>query len=289
MDYDFKSGIDSFRFVINKSVFLKFMRKLELNTNLRAIERNKTISDYAKYKFKNEAPLLMPKWSEFKMRYINFKRNNKSLTNAMVVIENSNTLNELCRKNKRPFGYYVMVVFAGLYQPQREVFKKTYDVLGKFLKRFKTYQFDLANDFKSDNQAGAKMKRFFKERLKRYSNNFMSYKTTLYANYCRTGRFYGLNKVCFYDKYKKESEHHNLKLDDSLKGWHRLELTFTLKSKFIDKIENKDFMDYVYVMDDIANLISEGACPFGVNIDILKEQVNFFKDNRRALSFTKSA
>ncbi|QCD44433.1 hypothetical protein [Campylobacter mucosalis] len=289
MDYDFKSGIDSYRFIISKSVFLKFMRKLELNTNLRGIERNKSISDYAGYKFKNEKPLFMPKGNDFKMRYINFKRGNKSLTNAMIVIENSNTLNELCKKRKKPFGYYVYVVFAGLYQPSREVFKKTYGILGKFLRRFKTYTIDYAVDFKCDTQAGSSMKKFFANRLKRYSNNIISCKTTLYANECRSGRFYGLAKVCFYDKYEKQTAYHKQNLDESLKGWHRLELTFTLKSKFLNKIENQSYMEYVAVMDDIANLISDGACPFGVGIDVLMEQVNFFKDNRRALSFTKSA
>lgn len=286
--FDFSSGIDTYRFIIAKDSFLKFMRKLELNTQLRAISRNKTIKDYVDYKFKNQAPLIMPLGCEFKIRYINFKRGNKSLTNSMIVIENSNDLNELCKKRKKPYGYYVKVVFAGLFQPSREVYKKTYSILSKFLRRYKSYEWDLAVDFKSDTKAGAGAKEWFKQRVKRFSNKIISYKSTLYANDCRE-LFYGLKKICFYDKYEKQKEYHKQKLDESLKGWHRLELTFRLNSKFIEHIQNESLIEYIQVLDEIANRLSDNAYPLGVDLRFLGKQVNFLKDNRRALSFTKSA
>ncbi|MCD8212604.1 MAG: hypothetical protein LUC34_00850 [Campylobacter sp.] len=150
---EFSSGIDSYRFLLPKSTFLKFMRKIELNTKLRAVSRNKAVKAYADDKFKGQKPLIMPIGKEFKIRYVSFKRGITSLTNSMIVVENSNKLNDLCKKRKKPYGYYVMVVFAGLYQPSREVFKQTYKILSKFLRRFKPFEFDLASDIKSDTQA----------------------------------------------------------------------------------------------------------------------------------------
>ena len=42
------------------------MRKIELNTKLRSINRNKAITTYVKDKFKADKPLIMPVGNEFK-------------------------------------------------------------------------------------------------------------------------------------------------------------------------------------------------------------------------------
>ena len=288
---DFSTGIDAYRFILSKSSFLKFMKKIELNTKLRNINRNKAITTYVKEKYKKDKPdepLLLPDDVKYKIRYVSFKRGVTSLTNSMIVIENSNELNDLCKKRKKPYGYYIKVVFAGLYQPSREVFKETYKVLSKFLRRFKPYEFDIAHDFKCDEQAGSSSKEWFAKRFTRFGGKFISYKTTIYENECYE-RFYGLKKICFYDKFEKQTNYHHQKLDESLKGWHRLELTFKLKDKFIDHAEYDRLAEYVAVMDEMINRLTGNAYPYGVDIGVLGEQVAFIKDNRRHLSFTKSA
>ena len=267
------------------------MRKIELSTKLRSINRNKAITTYVKDKFKADKPdepLLLPEGVKYKIRYVSFKKGVTSLTNSMIVIENSNELNDLCKKRKKPYGYYIKVVFAGLYQPSREVFKETYKVLSKFLRRFKPYEWDIAHDFKCDEHAGASSKEWLKKRLDRFGDKFISYKSTIYANACYE-RFYGLKKICFYDKFEKQTNYHHQKLDESLSGWHRLELTFKLKDKFIDHAEYDRLAEYVAVMDEMINRITGNAYPYGVDIGVLGEQVEFIKDNRRHLSFTKSA
>ena len=42
-------------------------------------------------------------------------------------------------------------------------------------------------------------------------------------------------------------------------------------------------------MDEMINRLTGNAYPYGVDIGVLGEQVAFIKDNRRHLSFTKSA
>ncbi|MGP1484865.1 MAG: hypothetical protein ACTTJC_02000 [Campylobacter sp.] len=278
----FSCGIDSYRFLLPKSTFLKFMRKIELTSKLRLVTRNQQIKEYVDYKFKNDKTIFT------KIRYVNFKKGNRSLTNSMIVIENSESLNNLCKKRKKPYGYYVNVVFAGLYQPSREVFKETYRVLSKFVRRFKTYEFDVAKDFKSDVKAGFKNKEWFQRRVRRFGTDCISCNTTLYANKCQE-RFFGLQKICFYDKFGKQTKYHKQHLDEEFKDWHRVELTFRLKKKFLDRIENDRIMDYVAIMDEITNNLTDGAFPFGVDIEVLQAQTAFLKDNRRALFFTKSA
>ncbi|CAD7289554.1 hypothetical protein LMG7974_01631 [Campylobacter majalis] len=286
---EYSTGIDAMRFIMPKATFLKFIKKIELSSKLRAVSRNKKVKGYISDKFKNYKPLIMPKGHEYKVRYMSFKRGVDSLTNTMLVVENSNELNDLCRKRKKPFGYFVKVEFVGLYQPSREVYKKTYEILAKFLKRFKCDSFDLATDIDSDRQSGAKNKEWFSRLLRPFGGDVRSYSTSLYLNKCRKERFYNLSKVCFYDKFKKMSVCHRQKIDSKYQKWHRIELTFKLKAKFRKAWEHEGINEYIQIMDEISNRLSDGMYPFGVDLKILKNQVAFFKDNRRALSFTKSA
>lgn len=88
---NFSTGIDAYRFILSKSSFLKFMRKIELSTKLRSINRNKAITTYVKDKFKADKPdepLLLPEGVKYKIRYVSFKKGVTSLTNSMIVIEN---------------------------------------------------------------------------------------------------------------------------------------------------------------------------------------------------------
>ena len=144
----YSTGIDSYRFVIPKSVALGFLKKLELYTKLRATTRNKQVQSYCKDKFKSlkSESAKYP----FKVRYINLKRSVKSLSNTILFLENSKELHEIARKNKKKLDYYVMIIFAGLHQPSKDIESSVFKTLAKFVRRFKTYSFDLAYDFDSE-------------------------------------------------------------------------------------------------------------------------------------------
>lgn len=205
------AGIDSVRFVMPKQSLNGFLKKLEILNRLRLISRNKALKEYAEYKFKgaNKPLFNADEKHPFKIRYISFKRGVKSLTNTMLVVENSTELNDLCKKRKKQFGYYVYVVFAGLFQPSRDIYKKTYQILGKFLRRFKPYSWDIAVDFKDEETIGYKSKTRFKEAVKDYGEDVISYKTSLYANRgLKNGKFYSVDKILLYDKYNKQVNYH---------------------------------------------------------------------------------
>ena len=191
----------------------------------------------------------------------------------MIVIENSNELNDLCKKRKKALGYYVMIVFAGLFQPSRELYKETYRILGKFLRRFKPFSFDLAADFEKGEKVSYAFKNQFKDAVTEQADGgIIAYKSSIYANACKGDKYYGLNKILLYDKFK---------------DWRRLELTFKLKSKFLSFIKNENYMECVEVLDEIVNKLT-GDYPFGVNIDTFREQIAFFKDMRRRINLKRT-
>ncbi|AQW82875.1 hypothetical protein [Campylobacter pinnipediorum] len=294
IDYEFSSGIDSYEFILPKKTLMSFLKKLELIKKLRLVSRNKSVKEYADYKYKSKEAKKdesrQAKKDEdktpMKIRYISFKRGIKSLTNSMLVIEYTDELKKLCKKRKKRDGYYVSVVFAGLYQPSREVHKETYKILGKFLRRFKTYSYDFAADFKGGGEISYKMKEFFKKATEKYTDgNVTSKSTSLYANNC-DDKFYGLSRILLYDKYKKQTNYHKQKIDNSFDGWQRLELTFKLNKKFLDEVENKSYQESIAVMDEIISNISDDF-PFGVDLAKLNEQIAFFKDMRKRLSLKR--
>lgn len=289
-DYEYSSGIDSVRFVLPKTTLLAFLKKLELQKKLRLINRNKTLKEYVRYKFKgiNKPLLNADKRHPYKVRYISFKRGVKSLSNTMIVIENSNELNDLCKKRKKALGYYVMIVFAGLFQPSRELYKETYRILGKFLRRFKPFSFDLAADFEKGEKVSYAFKNQFKDAVTEQADGgIIAYKSSIYANACKGDKYYGLNKILLYDKFSKQTLYHKQKIDNKFKDWRRLELTFKLKSKFLSFIKNENYMECVEVLDEIVNKLT-GDYPFGVNIDTFREQITFFKDMRRRINLKRT-
>ena len=110
-------GIDSIRFVMPKATLNGFLKKLELFGKLRLISRNKTVKDYAEYKFKGaNKPLFdADEKHPYKIRYISFKRGTKSLSNTMLVVENSSELNDLCKKRKSPLAITFALSLRGCF------------------------------------------------------------------------------------------------------------------------------------------------------------------------------
>lgn len=280
------TGIDSFGFIVEKKRAYKLLAKLEIKESLRLTNRNKTVESYANKKFGSEFPALAPELDKkcrnkypFKIRYINFKRGGKSLTNTLIMLENTQSLNELCRKNKKAYGTYVEIVFAGLYQPSREILPKTHKVLKAFLDRFKAAYKDIAKDFILEDDISNSKENFKKAVLNLNSGEIWTEnKTTHYANDCKDK---DIKKVFIYDKYVKETIYHKQRLNPSLKKWVRVEMRIIIKQKW-SKYDKSKIWKYNDMLDDIVAHYNQLAI-FGVYDHMLKKQLAYFEDGRRTL------
>lgn len=280
----YSTGIDSYRFVIPKSVALGFLKKLGLYTKLRVTTRNKQVQIYCKDKFKS-LKSENPKYP-FKVRYINLKRGVKSLSNTILFLENSRELHDIARKNKKKLDYYVMIIFAGLHQPSKDIQSCVFKALAQFVRRFKTYSFDLAYDFDSERNIDYKLKEWLGTNTKQWSGGqIISVGKSLYANnILDSTHYYNLSRILLYDKYYKQKHYHKEKIPDEFQKWKRLELTFNLRAKFLDQIENESINEAIAVLNDMARSI--GAIGLiGVDIDMLCKQCQLLKDLRHKVSF----
>ncbi|QKF64521.1 hypothetical protein [Campylobacter corcagiensis] len=285
VDKLYDTGFDAFCFVIEKPRALNFLKRLELSTKLRLTNRNKSICEYTDKKFglKGIENLTGSIKHPYRKRYINFKRYGKSLTNTLIMIENSPELNELCRKRKKAYGSYVMIVFAGLYQPSRELLPATLRTLRAFLKRFNTWWVDIAKDIKADDESLKKEK--FKDVLKNISKDDTIIQCgdskngiTLYANNC----IGDIKKVLIYDKFSKESIYHKQALLAPLKKWRRIEMRVNLKKRF-SKVSKGEIDYYNTLLDDIALRYSWRVL-WGTPTHTLDKQMAYFADGRRIFS-----
>ncbi|ALV24580.1 hypothetical protein CIG2463D_1007 [Campylobacter iguaniorum] len=280
------SGADTYGFILEKKRALKLLAKLEIKESLRLTSRNKTIDEYTKKKFAKEYPALQPELNKklkskcpFRVRYINFKKGGKSLTNTLIMLENSQSLNELCKKNKKAYGTYVEIVFAGLYQPSREILPKTHKVLKAFLDRFNFTYYDLSKDFLSDDDV-CNSKEMFKKSVADINDGeiWTENKTTHYANDLKDKN---IKKVFIYDKYIKESVYHKQRLSPKLQRWKRIEMRVIVKQRW-SKYNKSEIWKYNDILDQIAGHYSQLAM-FGIDTKMLKSQLAYFDDGRRTL------
>lgn len=280
----YSTGIDSYRFVIPKSVALGFLKKLELYTKLRATTRNKQVQSYCKDKFKS----LKSEHAKypFKVRYINLKRGVKSLSNTILFLENSKELHDIARKNKKKLDYYVMIVFAGLHQPSKDIESSVFKILAQFVRRFKTYSFDLAYDFDSEKNIDYSLKEWLGDNTKQWSGGqIISIGKSLYANcILDSTRYYNLSRILLYDKFYKQKHYHKEKIPQKYEHWKRLELTFNLKAKFLEQVENESINEALDVLNDMARSIGAVGL-MGADIEILSSQLQLLKDLRRNIRF----
>lgn len=271
------TGIDAMCFVIEKKRALRLFKSLNLQNKLRLTTRNKAINAYTDQKFNSDLHSLGGKYP-FKKRYINFNRGGKSLTNTLILLENTTELNKLCKERKKKFGTYVMIIFAGLYQPSREIKPQTLRVLRAFLKRFNTRWVDIAKDVIAEKE------RLKKDDFKMACKNINKGSiiqvgnaqngVTLYANNCVGD----IKKVLIYDKFSKESIYHKLKLDKHLNRWRRVEMRIEINRKF-SKVKKEEIKEYSLILDDIVNFYS--CVPFGISEETLNKQLNYFEDGRK--------
>ncbi|HEC1753573.1 TPA: hypothetical protein R1706_001470 [Campylobacter lari] len=201
------------------------------------------------------------KFYEFKVRYINIKPGNKSLSNTIIVIENSKDTHEVARKNKKKKDFYVEVQFNGLFQPSKSVVADVYKVLSKMVKRFKAYSFDIACDFCDESASMRKYEEHLHELSlnKKIKGVMVFYKKSLYVNGVHS-KFFDLDRILIYDKYEKQTSYHKEKIKEEFKDWKRLELTFKLNYKFLKYIQHKhihDALDFIALLGKTYSFTKE--------------------------------
>ena len=280
----YSTGIDSVRFVISKSVALAFLKRIGLHSKLRTTSRNKQVLQFCNDKFKGLKS--KNKKYPFKVRYINLKRGVKYLSNTILFIENSRDLHALSRKYKKRLDYFVRVEFAGLHQPSKDLNEATLNTLSQFMRRFKAYSFDLAMDFNMEKEVNYGLKEWFGAHSAKWSGGrVISVGKSLYANrILDSSEYYGLDRILLYDKYYKQKVYHKEKIPERFRHWKRLEVSFILKAKFLDCVENESINEAIDVIIDIARAI--GAIGLMGNIDTLSIQLQKLLDRRRKVDFS---
>ncbi|MBZ7938623.1 hypothetical protein H2277_02275 [Campylobacter sp. W0014] len=246
---------------------------------MRSTTRNKSIDEFVKEKFKSLKT--NDKRYPFKVRYINLKPRNKSLSNTMIILNHSKDCFELSKKNKKSKDFYIEVQFNGLYQPSKQIESEVWKILSKMIKRFKAYSVDIACDF-DDNLAVSKAREY--EHANRFKKlkidgEIHAYKTSIYVNSPKS-KYYNLKRVLIYDKYEKQTYYHKEKLKPEFTRWKRLELRFRLKNKFLDCIES-DVNEAFDFMQDYLRMI--GIWHF--NIEVILEQTKYLNNPRWAKVF----
>ncbi len=198
----------------------------------------------------------------------------------VFIFKSSNyELDLLCKKRHKRYGYYSLVEFLGLNQPQR----KNNNLIAKhkitafFIRKYCIYNIDLSVDFLKDNNSLNSI--FINSTISYKARNYQVYKNTIYANIHNKK----VDKIKLYDKFKKETIKFNKFLPKSLEKWKRLEFTFNIKAKFKQFIGSKKIFNYIFLMLKSYRQILGDICKFGFNQMFLKRQLSFLKDVRKTL------
>lgn len=234
-------GIDTIRFIISYETLVKWLDKNSLIIQDKI--NNVVINEFYQKEVKNK--------KDFEIKAIKISSTN-NLSGYAIIKINYKSRN-LSKSSKKRKNWFVEVVFAGLRQPTKNMKKETYEILSKFVKRFKVSSIDICVDGLSnisiDKENEYELYHIFKDYLNTISDMFF-YKSSLYinkplSNINDTDVF---KKILVYDKYIKEIKI-NKNISNSLINWKRVEFTIDFKNTKLDEIS---FDDYIYDIKKIA-------------------------------------
>jgi hypothetical protein len=207
----------------------------------------------------------------------------KAISNYVIVIRFIPLLLDIAYHHKKAKGEFCLIVFTGLHQPNSIIQSDAMKLFSQFSKRktFKLYSYDLAIDHQTDHHAiNYGRKEPFNLALMPLSNKGVILKgSSLYIN---NPNHPSISKILYYDKHHKERYHHKKAINEGLKHWKRLEVTFTFD---VTKKENKGFknyMDGLNFVDDLYEIdeIATKAGIRGYSDDYLNYQINSVLNNR---------
>ena len=201
----------------------------------------------------------------------------------ITIIRNIPLLFDIATHRKKAKDSYCLIILAGLHQPSKRISSESVKIIKRILNRktFRVHRIDIAIDTKDKQPINYRRSKEFEADLLPYSKDGVTLeKTSLYINNIDHSN---INKVLYYDKYKKQCDKQRKeKIDDSLKDWKRLE--FILKFDVTQR-ENRGFRNYIdstnFINDlDFIDDVAEKAGVKSYKSDYLIYQLNSLIDNR---------
>ena len=275
-------GIDTIRIIAKYDVMLKTVERMNLyilkakkNTplsqKLKAIESIQYKNDTIRYK--SDKPTL---------EYVKLAKG-KALSNYMTIERNTPLLFDYAKHHKKAKNTYCIIEFAGLHQPTSHIDKEAIKQLSKILKykAFKVHSIDIAIDTLDKKPIDYKRKKEHGKNSKQLKAlGVISKASSLYTNNPTCEH---IGRVLYYDKYKKQTNHHKQNILLNLSKWKRLEVT--IKIDIYKNKQRKGFKDYINTQTFLSALsnIEEVAKEYKIrsyNNDYLTYQINSFIDNR---------
>ncbi|TKX31144.1 hypothetical protein [Campylobacter estrildidarum] len=272
-------GLDSISFIIPAVAFGKFLKKFDFRKRLNKTTRNIQLKEYCDDKFKSYNA--KDKKAPFEIRYINFIKGNKSLSNTAIVLYNSKKALELSKKNKKAKGYYIEVIINGINQPSKNIAKETMAFLTRLIRRFKTDNIDLSLDFIGNFDI---KEHSTKKAIDTFSNldfkgDLLEYNKSLYINKATNEQLPQLQRVLLYDKFYKQKYYHKQNIDNKFKKWKRLEFRIMIKDKLLRSLNIiKDALR-------LFNLFLKDINNQSITRSFLNLQFGIFKDLRKNRDF----
>ncbi|EJJ8601645.1 hypothetical protein ACV7F3_000449 [Campylobacter jejuni] len=268
-------GLDSISFIIPKLAFEKFLRKFDFKKHINKTTRNLQLKEYCDDKFKSYD--VKDKKAPFEIRYINFIKGNKSLSNTAIILYNSKNALAMAKKNKRAKGYYIEIVINGINQPSKNIAKETMAFLTKLLRRFKTDSIDLSLDFSGNFDM---KEQSIKQTINTFKNleikgDFVEYNQSFYINNAKYKQLTQLNRLILYDKFYKQKNYHKQNINEKFCKWKRLELRLNIKNKLLSSL------DVIKGALKLFSLFLKSINNQNITRKFLNYQFSVFKDLRK--------
>ena len=274
-------GIDNIELIAKYETFKKMTENMGLE--FEPMPESHKIHERIDYEMEKDSKTRL-KSDEFMpiVEMVKLPKVGKSKALYITVIRNIPILFDVATHHKKAKDSFCLVIFAGLHQPSKKISSEAMEIISKFIKRkaFNLRSIDLAIDTTDDRSVDYKRKGAFKDDLMPYSEKgVISKGSSLYINDLDHP---SINRILYYDKYKKQLNQQKEIIDDDLKEWKRLEITLTFdvtqkyNKGFIHYIESLNFVDDLYEVGDVAQLAGIKSY---LN-DYLTYQLNSLLDNR---------
>ncbi|AJC91472.1 hypothetical protein [Campylobacter subantarcticus] len=268
-------GLDSVSFTIPKLAFEKFLRKFDFKKHINKTTRNLQLKDYCDDKFKSHNT--KDKKAPFEIKYINFIKGNKSLSNTAIILYNSKKALAKAKKNKKAKGYYIEIIINGINQPSKNIAKETMAFLTRLLRRFKTDSVDLSLDFSGNFDM---KKQSVRQAIDTFKNldikgDFVEYNQSFYINNVKYKQLSQLNRLILYDKFHKQKNYHKQNINEKFCKWRRLELRLNIKNKLIRSL------DTIKEALKLFSLFLKSLNNQNITRKFLNYQFSVFKDLRK--------
>lgn len=191
-----------------------------------------------------------------------------------IIVKTSYTSIKKSKFNCKSSDHYVDLEFAGLNQ-NNVISSKTYEILKKFIDRFKILSLDISIDGLSPCKINKSTMFYLNDILDPYiglDSNTQLIETSFYINnpIAPSDDTKKFDKILFYDKYLK---------DGVYKDWKRIEVTISIDDKF-KELTKTNLNDYIQDCKRLANKIFG----YSINLDtsLIDNQKEWFNTSTKS-------